>query len=182
MVHRRFRRARRHRVGRGIALEDPRDILDLTKLPDRLRHRLRPLLGESSVLLDLRGRAPSAGRPSRLARGPLCGTHSGGRFVEPGRGLDCVLWPGAYDPPQQSRQGRVLFRLAGPQRLFRAGKDLDEASAPAPSSSQRRCMISGSSVDAVAPISSPCCWLSLPGPAVRSGASSYSPPTTGCNQ
>jgi hypothetical protein len=34
--------------------------------------------------------------------------------------------------PQQRRQGRVLFRLAGPQRLFRAGKDLDEASAPAP--------------------------------------------------
>ena len=32
-------------------------------------------------------------------------------------------------------------------------------------------MISGSSVDAVAPITSPCCWLSLSGPAVGAGGS-----------
>jgi hypothetical protein len=33
--------------------------------------------------------------------------------------------------PQQSWQGRVLFRLTGRQRSFRSGENLDQTSAPA---------------------------------------------------
>jgi hypothetical protein len=69
---------------------------------------------------------PTTSLGTSLVSRPLCGTHSGGSvFLEPDRGLGCVCGLVRMRLPQQSRQGRVLFRLAGPQRLFRAGKDLD---------------------------------------------------------
>jgi hypothetical protein len=43
-------------------------------------------------------------------------------------------------------------------------------------------MISGSSVDAVAPISSPCCWLSLPRAGGAERSEQLLAATTGCNQ
>ena len=117
-------------------------------------------------------RQSHSARDLRCLKPTTLRTHSRGSvFVEPDRGLGCVLWPGAYAPTTGESAEASSLPPDRPQRSFRAGEDLDQASAPAHSSSQRRCMISGSSVDAVAPITSPCCWLSLSGPAVGAGGS-----------